>query len=210
MISTVGSSPSPAADLSDSRDSPIPSEVPAWREASSSKKLSAEARPWYPTRVSSVSSQPFQEDEFPSAPFLATMEGLETASPVGSTRSMSTRRRENTPPYQTDYEDDTVVYRIQLRDDEALTEEQVIRELVDRGDVLTDGRNGFWGSDAPYAEGLHHVRTEHRDGEEGGEEEDFADWEDDSDAYTESLDEDQIQWIEEQLRARSNPDDFFF
>lgn len=136
---------------------------------------------------------------------------MDAASPAGSMRSLS-RRRDNTPPYQTDNEDDTVVYRIQLRDDEALTEEQVIRELVERGDVLTDGRNGFWGTDAPYAEALHHVRPyrDDEDGVVGGEEDDFADWEDDSDAYTESLDEDQIQWIEEQLRARSNPDDFFF
>lgn len=38
----------------------------------------------------------------------------------------------------------------------------------------------------------------------------FSDLEDDSDAYADSLEDDELEWIEEQLRAKENPADFFF
>jgi hypothetical protein len=117
-----------------------------------------------------------------------------------------------TPHSQTgDDEDDVVIVR--FRDDEAQDEEAMIRRLAE---------GAFWSTDAPAAEGLHHLRDvwdlptssqNQRAADDAApveEDADFSDWEDDSAAYEDSLDSEQLEWLEEQLQARDNPENFFF
>lgn len=199
---------------------PLECSTSSGRQASQ-KQLSASAVPWYPRmigRSESACSQPFREDEFPCEPRLpvggvAVSPEAHQPSPQDARTPMHTASRSvsgwryvsgaaSYTPAGTDDDDDVVIVR--FRDDEAQDEAAMIRRLAE---------GAFWSTDAPAAEGLHHVRGvwdavpadtgDLRDDED-------CDWEDDSAAYEDSLDSEQLDWLEEQLQARDNPQNFFF
>lgn len=134
-----------------------------------------------------------------------------------------------------DEDDDYVIMR--FRDDEALDEDEMIRRLAEGAFWSIEGPAAeglhhireLW--EAPQRPRRRRIVNgivaeegaeddmngdddqwgQEYDGAEEDEEDDFSDWEDDSRAYEDSEEEEeQLRWMEEQVRARDNPDDFFF
>jgi len=157
--------------------------------------LSAVAAPWYPTlpalqrvrpSTESVSSQPIREDDFPT-------------TPASSSRVS-----------------DEHVLLVPLKPEEASNEQDIIRHLVRRGDAYWEARERCSPKTRPSPKGGPSPAQQAAPASDAAPFEELPDdgWEDDPDAYDldsfGSLEDPERQWIEEQLRPKDNPDDFFW